>query len=154
MVVAKYAMIAVTVLCVAGALLVPYVFMVPMILSAVVCYFVVTGQKIEYEYTYYDGEIRMAKIKDKRKRKELVAAEMEDIMIMAPRGSEALRPYSSQNPNAEKYKVLDYTSHVKGTPCYVLVYRKEKEIRKVFFEPEEKLVKAMRSRDMRKIQQV
>lgn len=151
MIVARYVLIALTALCVGGMFLIPVIFMMPAVILGIITYFVITGQRIEYEYTYYDGELRIAKIKAKRKRKELVRADIDDVLVLAPEGSDALRPYSNQNPNAERCKVLNYSSHVKGNPYYVLVYRKDKEVRKVYFEPEEKIVQGMRSRDMRKV---
>ena len=47
----------------------PFIFLIPGIAFALVWYFQAFRSDIEYEYTYYDGELRFARIKAKSKRK-------------------------------------------------------------------------------------
>lgn len=49
----------------------PFIFLIPGIAFALVWYFQAFRSDIEYEYTYYDGELRFARIKAKSKRKAI-----------------------------------------------------------------------------------
>ena len=54
-------------LCFLFAMWVPILFAVPAIIFAIIWYFQAFRSDIEYEYTYYDGEFRFARIKAQEK---------------------------------------------------------------------------------------
>lgn len=96
--------------------------------------------KIEFEYTYYDGELRIAKIINKAKRKNMLAVNMEDVLAIAPRGDRSV--YKYENDNALKYK--DFTSGDKSAKVYELVFKGEKDMCRYEFEPDEEMLDAIR----------
>lgn len=126
----------------------PLFFLLTTVILAIILRLVVVGQRIEYEYSFYDGDIRIAKIKDKRKRKELLHLVGDDIILVAPEDHEALRAY--ENPNAT-YTVMDASSHEKEYEAYILVCKNRKEICKVRFEPDERFLAAMKEKCPRKV---
>ena len=48
----------------------PVMFLVPTIIFGVIWYLFAFRSEVEYEYTYYDGDLRFAKIRNKAKRKK------------------------------------------------------------------------------------
>ena len=96
--------------------------------------------KIEFEYTYYDGELRMAKITNKAKRKNLLAVNMEDVLAIAPRGDRSV--YKYENDNTLKYK--NVTSGEKTAKVYELVFKGDKGMCRYEFEPDEEMLDAIR----------
>lgn len=64
----------------------------PGILFAVVfgliAYLMIMAQNTEFEYSYFDGELRFAKIKNKSRRKRLGIYSMESVAAIAPQVTE------------------------------------------------------------------
>ncbi|MER2026301.1 MAG: hypothetical protein ABS874_03530, partial [Lachnospiraceae bacterium] len=58
-----------------------------------------------YEYVYVDKEIRVAKIQQKQRRKELAVYDLTKMEVMAPSGSGHLDEYKGRN-----LTVIDYSS--------------------------------------------
>lgn len=95
---------------------------------------------IEYEYTYYEGELRLAKIINKAKRKNLAALDMEDVLAIAPKGDRSV--YKYENDHSLKYK--DLTSQDPMAKVYELVFKGEKDMCRWEFEPDEEMLDAIR----------
>lgn len=64
---------------------------------------------IDYEYAYVDKEIRVAKIQQKQRRKELAVYDLTRMEVMAPSGSYHLDEYKGRN-----LTVIDYSSGEDG----------------------------------------
>lgn len=122
-----------------AAILVPGLFMAPAFVCAIVWYFVAFRSYVEYEYTYYDGELRFAKIKNKSKRKSLGRVQMEDVIAFAPRGDRSV--YKYENDKNLTYK--NYTSGNADAKVYELVFKGEKGIGRYEFEPDENMLDAI-----------
>lgn len=114
-------------------------FLVPAVLCAVLWYFLTFQSDIEYEYTYYDGEMRMAKIKSKRKRKGIAKVQMEDVLAFAPKGDRSVYKYESDKNLS--YKNL--TSGDREAKVYELVFKGEKGIHRYEIEPDEDMLDAI-----------
>ena len=71
---------------VAAMLLAPTLFLIPAIIFGVLWYVFGFRSYTEYEYTYFDGEFRIAKIKNKSRRKKVAVVNMEDVLMIAPKG--------------------------------------------------------------------
>ena len=69
----------------------------PGILFAVVfgliAYLMIMAQNTEFEYSYFDGELRFAKIKNKSRRKRLGIYSMESVAVIAPAGDRSVYNY-------------------------------------------------------------
>jgi hypothetical protein len=60
---------------------------------------------VDYEYVYVDKEIRVAKIQQKERRKDLAVYDLTRMEVMAPSGSYHLDEYRNKN-----LTVFDYSS--------------------------------------------
>ena len=63
----------------------PVMFLVPTIIFGVIWYLFAFRSEVEYEYTYYDGDLRFAKIRNKAKRKKIAYLSMDDVLTIARR---------------------------------------------------------------------
>lgn len=89
------------------------------VVFALASYLAFSSQNTEYEYSYFDGELRFARIKNKSKRKALATYEMNTVSVIAPLNDSSVRQYE----NAAGMKTLDYTSKNSDVPCYVIVVK-------------------------------
>ena len=99
----------------------------PGILFAVVfgliAYLMIMAQNTEFEYSYFDGELRFAKIKNKSRRKRLGIYSMESVAAIAPAGDRSVYNYE----NGKELKEIDYTSGQKDVPYYDIVIKSPEE---------------------------
>ncbi len=95
---------------------------------------------IEYEYTYYDGDLHIAKIINKAKRKNLADFNMDEVITIAPKGDRSV--YKYENDKSAKYK--DYSSGDKSAKVYELIYKSDNGICRYEFEPDEEMLQAIR----------
>ncbi len=93
----------------------------------------------EYEYSYFDGDVRFAKIIDKRNRKRLPGYKMAEVLMIAPTGHPSVEQY--ENDNSAKIRRLQ--SGFAGRQLYVMVAKGEKGLELVYFEPDEKYLDAV-----------
>jgi len=97
-------------------------------------------RNIEFEYTYYDGDLHIAKIINKAKRKNIVNINMEDVLMIAPKGDRSI--YKYENDSSYKYK--DLTSADASAKVYAVVFKGEKGMCRYEFEPDEPMLDAIR----------
>ncbi len=98
---------------------------------------------IEFEYVYFDGDIRIARIKDKRRRKNIVWATMEEsVVAIAPKGDRSV--YKYENDKSIPYRNIG--SGIPGAKVYELIIKKEKGLIRYEFEPDQDMVEAIAAR--------
>ena len=95
---------------------------------------------VEYEYTYYDTDMHIAKIINKARRKNLADLNMDEVLVIAPKGDRSV--YKYENDKSTKYK--DYTSGDKSAKVYELIYKTSNGICRYEFEPDEEMLQAMK----------
>ena len=79
-VILRYLCIALAIFCVLVSIIVyPGILLVPAIIFAVFWYLLKIASQIEWEYTYIEGRLSFARIKAKRKRKNIAKIEMEAV---------------------------------------------------------------------------
>ena len=71
----------------------------------------------EYEYSYFDGDVRFARITNKARRKALKGYTMEEVIQIAPSGDRSVSKFEMD----KTAKVKDDTSGRKNAPYYVMV---------------------------------
>lgn len=96
-------------------------------------------RSIEYEYSYFDGDFRFAKIISKQKRKELIGYEADNIIVIAPKTDRSIYQYEN-NPQV---KTRDLTSGKKDAKVYAMVSKVEEGLHMTLFEPDEKYLDAV-----------
>lgn len=87
------------------ALFVHFIMIIPAILCAAGFYFAWLESVVDYEYVYVEKELRIAKIQQKQRRKDLAVYDLSKMEILAPQGSYHLDPFKGRNLN-----VTDYSS--------------------------------------------
>lgn len=101
--------------------------------------FVLTRRTIEYEYSYFDGELRFTKIISKSRRKPIKKYLMDYVQTIAPIEDRSLHN-SLKNPNI---KVRDLTSGDKSAKVYGILINIEEGQELIKFEPDEKILDAI-----------
>lgn len=96
-------------------------------------------REVEFEYSYFDGDFRFAKIISKQKRKELIGYEVENVIVIAPKGDRSLYQYEK---NAH-VKTRDLTSGKKDAKVYAMVAKAGEGYHMTLFEPDEKYLDAV-----------
>lgn len=126
----------------------PGLFLAPAIIMGVIFYFLHLGSQTEYEYTYIEGRLSFAKIKAKRRRKELAKIEMEEVLLLAPEKAPELNSYHN---GQQKAVCKNYTSGYGGREIYEVVYKLGEGIGIIRFEPDLNMLEMMQPRNMRKV---
>lgn len=114
----------------------PIIFLIPAVAFGLLWYFTGFRSDLEWEYTYYDGELRFAKIKNKSKRKNIARIQMDDVQAFAPKGDRSVYKYENDKNLAHK----DLTSGNPTAKVYELVCKGEKGICRYEFEPDEEML--------------
>ncbi len=97
-------------------------------------------KQVEFEYSYFDGDFRFAKIFNKQKRKDLRGYDVEDVIVIAPEGDRSLHNYM-KNPQV---KTRDLSSGYKNEgKVYCLVAKTEERYEMTKFEPDDKYLDAV-----------
>lgn len=93
----------------------------------------------EYEYSFFEGEVRFAKVMNKSRRKSIGTYTMDDVVIIAPAGDRSVYQYENDN----SVVVKDYSSHVKGDSYYDMILHKEGKTILIKFKPDNKYLDAV-----------
>ncbi|HIT07146.1 MAG TPA: hypothetical protein IAB53_10975 [Candidatus Scybalocola faecipullorum] len=101
-------------------------------------YFVISIQKVEYEYIFTSGDLDIDQISGNFKRKRKLELTGDSIEIIAPEDSHELDSYRNG-----QYKVYDFSSRDKSKKRYVIIANISNGRVKVFFEPTEKMIDNM-----------
>ena len=135
----------VTAVCVLLALSTNIIGMVLLLVSGFFTYLLYRNSRVEYEYLYVDKELTVDKVMAKTRRKRVAAFELDKMEIVAPLKSWHLDNFKNRND-----KTVDYSSGVEKQPevRYVFYYEGSK---KVIFEPNEEMIKAMQLVAPRKV---
>ena len=117
----------------------PLLFFLPAILVMVLWVWQGFFSNVEFEYTYFDGDLRFAKIRNKAKRKKIADINMEDVVILAPKGDRGVYKYE----NDKNLKCINLTSGRADAKVYELIVKNEEGFMRIEFEPDEEILNAM-----------
>lgn len=138
----KAGLVLATIITVYLAFLSPFMLVLPIIMI-VVDYFVFKRMDLEYEYTYYNGDLDIDRIKGKQTRKRMLEINVKDIEVLAPTGSIELQPY-------QQLKTYNFSSN-SGNRTYEMVICQKGMKVKVIFEPNATILESMKLLEPRKI---
>lgn len=99
---------------------------------------------IEYEYAFFNGDFDIDKVMGKESRKRLFSVNLKDVDVIAPSGSQEVLGY-------ERLKAINYSTCTPGNKTYELVTLQGSEKVRVIFEPNEKMLNAMKDLAPRKV---
>ncbi len=125
----------------------PGLLFIPALLFGALYYFLYIESKTEYEYTYIEGRLSFAKIKAKRRRKELAKVEMEEALLIAPSSAGELRQYHENGTVSRK----DFSSKNASAKTYEVVYKLGEGVALIVFEPDRNMLELMRLRNGHKV---
>ena len=129
-----------TCLCLIMAMFVtPVRFFVPTVIFGIIWYLFAFRSEVEYEYTYYDGELHFAKISNKSRRKKIADINMEDVILIAPKGDRGV--YKYENDRSVTCKNL--TSGNTASGIYELICKGESAVTRYEFEPDDAMLDAI-----------
>ena len=108
-------------------------------------YFVFRNTNLEYEYSYFEGEMRVDKIMGKATRKKLATFDFNKMDMMAPVDSPRFH-------NAQGMKAVNYsTRSAEDTTYGAILYNDQNEQVFLMFTPNEELMAALQRLAPRKI---
>lgn len=139
----KCGLIVLTVLSVFLVLLMPVLLPLPVLLI-VLDVFLMKRMDLEFEYSYFNGDLDIDKIMAKQSRKRVFSTDMESMIVVAPAGSIELQPY-------KQLKGIDYSSNTGNGKVYELVTNCNGRKVKVLLEPSQELLDGMRMKAPRKV---
>lgn len=140
----KALLIAALVILAAAGLLLGPVFFIAFLVLAGVSYFLWPRFKVEYEYSYVNGQLDIAKIFSKQSRKDVAKIDATQAECIAPMGSHELDSYGAT------FKTVDYSSGDPDLRPYVIVKGGEGSC-KYLVHLDEKMLEDLRRRLPRKV---
>ncbi len=121
------------------------IFMVLFVVLLIVDYYVLRRMDVEYEYTYFGGELDIAKVMNKQFRKEVFTTNVkEEMELIAPSDHGDLKYHQVE-------KTLDFSSKFPEHKTYTMVTLYKGQKVKVIIEPNEKLLNNLRDTAPRKV---
>lgn len=103
-----------------------------------VLWYVFTLTNIEYEYSIVNTDIMIDKIMGQRKRKRVAEYDLKKAEVVAYANSEHMAYYKG------KANVEDYSSRTGSDSVVAVVFPEGAEITELLFEPNERIIEAMR----------
>ena len=100
----------------------------------------------EYEYVFCDGQLDFDKISGGAKRKTMLRVDFEKLVVIAPKNSHALDGYRHNGVAVKDFSSLDENAKVYG-----MVVTGGEQNTMIYFEPNEKMLAAMKQKAPRKI---
>ena len=115
-----------------------------MIVLIVIAVILIRRMNVEYEYIYFNGDLDIDKIMNRETRKRAISTRVKEMDIIAPKGDQAVLGY-------QHLKVLDFTTCSQDGKVYEMVTLVKGEKTRVLFEPNEKILNAIRDIAPRKV---
>lgn len=143
--IAKYAVVVCAVLLVVANFFMPVFILLPIIL-AVIAFFMFRSYT-EFEYSYFDGDFKFYRIKNKSRRKKLKTFDIEHVSAIAPREDRSMYRYTQDG----SVKKVDYTSGMPDRDVYGIVVNDEEQTMVVWIEPDEKFLDAICYKNAQKV---
>lgn len=109
-------------------------------------YYLLPRLHVEYEYVFCDGQLDFDKINGGIKRKNMLRIDFDQLVVVAPKNSHALDGYRH-----EGVAVKDFTSLEDDHAVYGIVISGGEKPMLIYFEPNEKMLAAMKQKAPRKI---
>lgn len=109
-------------------------------------YYFIPRLATEYEYVFCDGQVDFDKISGGVKRKTMLRVDFEKLVVIAPKNSHSLDGYRHNGVSVKDFSSLDENAKVYG-----MVITGGEQNTLIYFEPNEKMLAAMKQKAPRKI---
>ena len=140
---AKIALIALTVFSATLVFMMPLFIIAPVIMVCIDI-FVFRNMDVEFEYLFVNGNLDIDKIMSKAKRKKIFEMTVNDLEILAPVGASELRQYQG-------LKVINYSSCEAGAKLYEMIVIQKGSKKRIIFEPNSVILDGLRLMAPRKV---
>ncbi|MBR5658604.1 MAG: hypothetical protein IKX10_04330 [Lachnospiraceae bacterium] len=111
-------------------------------------YFMMPRFELEWEYTFLDGELRIDKIFSQSSRKRFLVLLFDRVDAIAPLDHDDIK----RNLNNPGFTKVDCSSQTgDSNKVYGILYSDEKSRKVILFEPDDKMLKALRRYSPRKV---
>ena len=100
----------------------------------------------EYEYVFCDGQVDFDRISGGARRKTMLRVDFDKLVVIAPKNSHALDGYRHNGVD-----VKDFSSLEEHAKVYGMVISSGERKTMIYFEPNEKMLAAMKQKAPRKI---
>ena len=139
----KCLMAALTVIAVFSLFVIPFgIFLIFLMIGLDI--FIFRSLDVEYEYQYINGDIDIDKIMHKERRKNVFAANIKDMELLAPSGKSQLNSFGDA-------RLYDFTGGFGDADVYEMVFVESGVKKKVLFEPDERMVEGIWMQAPRKV---
>ena len=132
--------------CAIGFMTMDFLYLIPAVALGICALFLVPRLDLEFEYLYLDKEITIDKIFSKQTRKRAQVLDLNKMEFMAPITSHEFDSYK-----AKKIPQKDYSSRTEGSKPYGILYHDTTGDTIVLIEPNEEMLKAIRTVFPRKV---
>ncbi len=102
-------------------------------------YYLFLNLNVEFEYLFAEGSLSVDRILGKARRKKVLECEKEEVVVVAPADSHSLKNYVKSG-----MKVVNCSSGRQGVKTCALIYQRGPETTEVIFEPNDKMINAMK----------
>lgn len=99
---------------------------------------------LEYEYSYFNGDLDVDKIVNRSSRKRVFSTNIKKMEMLAPVGTHTLKEY-------KRLTVYDFTSKQQDKKVYEMVTSFRGQLVRVLFEPNDEMLEAIRCIAPRKV---
>lgn len=114
-------------------------FLIPAAAFAAGCFFFLPRLNVEYEYLYLNRSLSVDIIYSKEKRRNIAEYDLDKMEILAEEGAPVLDNYRDQ-----AFKIRDFSSRDLKERHFVMVIRDGKNMQKVIFEPDQRIIDAVK----------
>jgi len=111
------------------------------------CFVLRNNQRIEYDYTFTNGILDIAKVINNSKRKKLISTDIREFEVMAPTSDEGFNRMLNHKGIEQK---LNYFLN-RGGGLYYAVFTHDGKKTLLVFEPSEEMVQMMKPYNPRNI---
>ena len=112
----------------------------------ILAYYFLPRLATEFEYVFCDGQVDFDKISGGIKRKTVLRVDFEKLVVVAPKNSHALDGYRHNGVTVKDFSSLEANAKVYG----MVITGGERQTL-IYFEPNEKMLAAMKQKAPRKI---
>lgn len=139
----KCLMAVLTVIAILSLFVIPFgIFIIFLVIGLDI--FIFRSLDVEYEYQYINGDIDIDKIMHKERRKNVFAANIKDMELLAPSGTPQLNSFGDA-------RIYDFTSGYGNARIYEMIFVESGVKKRVLFEPDEHMVEGIWTQAPRKV---
>ena len=129
----------------AGAAAASFIMMLLVVTGFFIIGYLFPRFNVEWEYIFVDGQLDFDQVLGGAARKRKMRIDFEKLEILAPSNSHRLDSYKNM-----QMKVYDFSS-LTGADNYSMICHEGNNLVRIYFEPDEEMIKLMKTKSYRKV---